>query len=72
MHIPVGIVNFIGFLINGSIGFAFLTGFMIYELNEDWRLSDCAYKDILGWMFGFGGSILIFIGLKIAGIEIIF
>ncbi len=59
IHVPVGIINFIGFLINGSVGFAFFIGFIIYELNEDLiHLKDCAFKDIMGWLFGFGGYII--------------
>ena len=43
---------------------AFL-GFMIYELNEDWHLSDQAYKDILDYCVGLYLMILVMVGMMI-------
>jgi len=30
----------------------FFLGFMIYELNEDWRIKDFAFVDIAGYLWG--------------------
>lgn len=52
LHIPVGIMNTILYRFDPHLGWALLVGFMIYELNEDWRITDDAFKDIQGWLFG--------------------
>jgi hypothetical protein len=69
LHIPIGMINFIGFTLNSGIGFAFFIGFIIYELNEDLiHLKDMAFKDIIGWLFGFGISIITLYILSLYGI----
>ena len=60
LHIPVGIICFIGLGISWALGMVFFLGFMVYELNEDMHLKDSAYKDILGFMVGLGATILAF------------
>ena len=36
-----------------QIAIVFFLAFFIYELVEDLRIKDCAYIDILGWLFGY-------------------
>ena len=58
MHIPVGIFNAWLFIWGAHIGWAFLMVFMVYELNEDWRIKDNAYIDIIGWLWGFAAFVI--------------
>lgn len=62
VHIPVGIFQvFCGWL-NPVAGIAFLVAFMMYELNEDWHISDQAWLDIRGYLWGIAmGSIGLFL-----------
>jgi len=52
-HAPVGAFNAWLFIWGIHLGWAFLIVFLIYELNEDWRIKDKAYIDIFGWLWGF-------------------
>ena len=53
IHIPVGAFN--AWLLHDATmtGIIFSLGFMVYELNEDWRIKDQAWKDLAGWLWGF-------------------
>ena len=53
LHVPVGIFNAWLFTVLVHFGWAFLLLFVVYELNEDKRIKDSAYKDIIGWLYGF-------------------
>jgi hypothetical protein len=65
IHIPVGLVNIAIGVFSGYMGILFGLGFIIYELNEQRMLSDKAYVDIQGWLWGLGilGIILLFAGI---------
>ena len=52
LHIPVGLLNVFFALICPPLSILFFIGFMIYELSEDWRIKDQAYKDIAGYLWG--------------------
>jgi len=49
LHIPVGML--IPFL-SAGVAIVFGAGFILYELNEDWHLSDRAYIDLQGFLIG--------------------
>lgn len=82
MHIPVGLVIIAAFILGFilglppiaaaifgvGLGFAFLIGFIIYELNEDTHTEDRAFYDILGALFGMGAGIVVLFCLGVAGI----
>jgi len=53
LHLPVG--GFTAWLAarDPAAAALFFAGFIIYELNEDWRIKDQAWKDLAGWLWGF-------------------
>lgn len=54
VHFPVGL--FVAWLMAQSAvfgGFLF-AGFMTYEVVEDWRIKDRGFRDIFGFLVGFG------------------
>lgn len=51
-HILAGVITILGSMISLVVPLVLFSGFMIYELNEDWHLSDQAYKDILEYCIG--------------------
>ena len=62
IHIPVGLFNVFCLYVGIVYGVLFFAGFFVYELNEDWRLKDGAYLDIVGWLWGFAiGVICLFV-----------
>ena len=67
LHIPLGLLVCLLCYVHWALALIFATGFYIYEMNEDWHISDCAYKDIKGFLWGaFLGGIALFI-LKLLG-----
>ena len=54
LHFFVGIVC--AFLIerNPTSGIIMSLAFFFYEFMEDWRINDMSFKDVLGWLWGFG------------------
>ena len=52
LHIPVGMFQVFCAWLNPALAIAFLVGFMVYEVNEDWHLKDRAYYDIRGYLWG--------------------
>lgn len=62
IHLPVGCVAALLTWGLGGQGIIFSVGFMFYEALEDWKISDCSYKDMFGFLIGYGvtsGCILI-------------
>jgi len=71
LHLPVGAIQIVAFLAGNGIGFAFLIMFIVYELNEDIvHLKDCAFKDIIGWLFGFVAGLIALIALRLLGVSL--
>ena len=65
LHVPVGIITSFLFLVNPSLTIIFGIGFLVYELDQDWRIEDSAYADIYGWLVGIViGAIGLFIYFK--------
>lgn len=52
VHIPVGIFQVFCAWLNPVVGIAFLVAFIVYELSEDWKISDGAWLDIRGYLWG--------------------
>lgn len=52
VHIPVGIFQVFCAWLNPVVGIAFLVAFMVYEIDEDWHISDQAWLDIRGYLWG--------------------
>ena len=41
----------------GLAGILMFLGFLAYEVAEDWRIHDRGYRDIFGFLWGFGGMV---------------
>lgn len=55
VHIPVGaLLVFLGLYVGWWLAMTFTIGFLAYELNEDKHLSDNAWKDLKGFLWGLG------------------
>jgi hypothetical protein len=52
IHFPVGVISAVCLVYMPSLGWAILVAFMAYELTEDWRIRDCSYIDINGFLAG--------------------
>jgi len=54
IHLPIG--GFAAWLISDDPvgGSIFAIGFLVYQVVEDWRIKDKGYKDIFGYLIGFG------------------
>lgn len=61
VHAGAGALTILGSLLNPCVTIVAFLGFMIYELNEDWHLTDEAYKDILDYCVGMYLTILIMV-----------
>jgi len=68
LHIPIGLLTCLLCFVHWILALAFVISFLYYELNQDMHLSDQAFKDIKGLLYGIGiGGVVMFI-LKIGGI----
>lgn len=72
LHIPLGLLTCVLCYAHWVLAVILAVGFYIYELNEDWHISDNAYKDIKGflWGIGIGGIIMIILKSITGGILI--
>lgn len=52
-HYLAGMVSGMGVLVHWSMLLGGIALFIAYEVNEDWHLSDQAFRDILEFMLGF-------------------
>jgi len=68
LHIPLGLLTCLLGYTAWWLGLTFACGFILYELNQDMHLSDEAFIDIKGWIWGVGIGGLVIFGLKIGGI----
>lgn len=64
LHFPVGMLAIWLTIILPLAGVIFTVGFMFYETLEDWRIADLSYKDMFGFLCGYG------VGGFIAGILV--
>ena len=68
LHIPLGLLTCLLGYTAWWLGIIFTCGFILYELNQDMHLSDQAFIDIKGWLWGIGTGGLVMFGLKIGGV----
>jgi hypothetical protein len=52
LHIPVGILTTGSTAIEPLLPLVFVFAFVAYEVVEDWRCFDHAWKDMHGYLFG--------------------
>jgi len=61
LHIPVGMFTCFAGYVAWWLAVVFATGFLLYEMNEDWHIKDEAWKDIKGYLWGIViGSLILF------------
>ena len=41
--------------------------FFVYEIVEDWRIRDQAYRDLMGWKQGTIPALIVYAGLHLVG-----
>jgi hypothetical protein len=54
IHFVVGIVCAWLVYSQSLSGIILSIAFFFYEAIEDWRIQDMSFKDVLGWLWGFG------------------
>ena len=52
VHLPVGLVNVLALWVSVPLGLSFTVGFLLYEVDEDWKIKNGAYRDVGGWLYG--------------------
>jgi hypothetical protein len=52
VHTVAGVLTGFTSFFNPVLAVLMFIGFIIYELDESWRLSDEAYRDILDYLIG--------------------
>jgi len=69
LHIPLGLLTVLfGCYIGWWLAIIFSVGFLVYEVDQDWKISDNAYVDIKGFLWGCGIGGCIVFGLKLGGV----
>jgi len=64
-HIPHGLLVGALAILNSPLMWAFLVGFLVYEVIEDWRIADHSYIDIQGFLIGLAVAAIFYIGYRI-------
>lgn len=64
-HVPVGALAAWLCGTSPKLGIPFFVGFLVYEVVEDWRIKDRGYKDIFGFLCGYGVVASIIVGAGI-------
>lgn len=64
IHVLVGVLTVLSIYVSPVFPVLGFVGFIIYELDEDWHISDYAYKDIREFMVGFFATISVILGIK--------
>ena len=59
MHTPVGFINGWFMSLSPFYGLPFMAAFVIYEKNEEKWLRDELWRDIVGWLWGFGAFVVV-------------
>jgi len=60
-HMTAGVLTALATLVSPVLPAVLFGGFMIYELNEDWHITDQAFKDILEYCYGLFGTVLVLV-----------
>lgn len=60
VHFPVGLFSAWLTAKTPPAGLMLSSGFLVYQVLEDWRIKDKGYKDVFGFLIGYGlmGAIL--------------
>lgn len=63
VHFPVGLFSAWLTAKTPPVGLMLSSGFLVYEILEDFRINDKGHEDVYGFLigYGFGGAILAFI-----------
>lgn len=62
-HFTFGLLSCLSVIVNPVLTVLGVALFVLYELDEDWRLSDPAFEEIRQFSIGFGvGMILLLLG----------
>ena len=62
LHFPVGVFAAWLSAVAWVMCLTFSIGFLTYEVAEDWRTKDRGYKDVFGFLVGFGtGAVALFL-----------
>ena len=54
MHFPVGLFAAWLTIVMPVVGILFVVLFCVYEIMNDWRKVDWSYKDVIGFIAGYG------------------
>ncbi len=65
LHLPAGVLAAVLCDYSWGLGIPFFAGFLTYQVVEDWRICDSSYKDILGFLTGFGATAASLMALQI-------
>lgn len=71
IHIPLGLVTVLSWLVHPSLAYMLFLGFFLYEAMEDWRINDYSYIDIRGYLWGLTAGV-VFLVLKLRVLENLF
>jgi len=58
-HITFGFLASVSVLINPVLTVINFLIFLVYEMDQDWRLGDYAYQELREYGFGFGLGIIV-------------
>jgi hypothetical protein len=68
-HVAAGFLAALATIWYPALGVVATLLFLVYELDEQWRLSDVAYEQILEYSVGYYLGIAVAITMKILGIT---
>lgn len=65
LHLFVGLTAVLMFWLQPILGLAFTASFLFYEWNEDERIHDYAYLDVVGFSWGLFAGAVVWAAVKI-------
>jgi hypothetical protein len=69
LHIPLGLlVCLFGYVVGWWLAAIFSVCFVVYELNQDWHISDGAFTDLKGLLWGLAIGGIAIVVLKLTGV----
>lgn len=68
LHSTLGLLTCLLGYASWWLALMFCTGFIVYELDQDWKIGDNAYTDIKGFLWGLGMGGVIMFSFKLGGI----
>ena len=63
IHVPLGVLAILAIKPCPCGAVIFSLGFFLYEVVQDWRKQDKAYKDLIGFLIG-AGAVLVYMLFK--------